>query len=140
MATKTSEFSHGLIAGGLLDGSIHIWDPSKLISNEKMTPEASVEQHNKAVHGLQFNPHRESSHLLASGGADGEVFILDVGKPSHPNVFIPSPPPNTTKHTAEITRVAWNTQVAHIVASSSQNGSCIVWDLRQKKPWFVNKI
>jgi len=82
MATKSADFPYGLIAGGMLDGSIHIWDPSKLISNEKTTPEASVDQHKKAVHGLQFNPHKESSHLLASGGADGEVFILDVGRPT----------------------------------------------------------
>ena len=26
-------------------------------------------------------------------------------------------------------------QVSHILATASQNGSCIVWDLRQKKPW-----
>lgn len=32
-------------------------------------------------------------------------------------------------------RVAWNTQVAHILATCSANGSTIIWDLRQKKPW-----
>lgn len=31
--------------------------------------------------------------------------------------------------------VAWNTQVPHILASCSANGSTIIWDLRQKKPW-----
>lgn len=32
-------------------------------------------------------------------------------------------------------QVAWNSQVHHILASSSANGTVIVWDLRQKKPW-----
>lgn len=32
-------------------------------------------------------------------------------------------------------QVAWNTQVAHIVASACGDGSAVVWDLRQKKPW-----
>ena len=36
---------------------------------------------------------------------------------------------------AEVSQVAWNTQVSHILASASQNGSCFVWDLRQKKAW-----
>ena len=39
-----------------------------------------------AIHGLQFNPHKESSHLLASGGADGEVYVMSLEKPDMPNV------------------------------------------------------
>ena len=60
---------------------------------------------------------------------------MSLENPATPNVFVPAPPPNTTKHTSEITRVSWNTQVAHIVASSSNCGTSIIWDLRQKKPW-----
>lgn len=60
---------------------------------------------------------------------------MSLERPDTPNVFLPAPPPNQTKHTSEISKVAWNTQVAHIVASASNNGSVIVWDLRQKKPW-----
>lgn len=26
-------------------------------------------------------------------------------------------------------------KVSHIMATAAQNGSCIVWDLKQKKPW-----
>ena len=39
------------------------------------------------------------------------------------------------KHSASVTNVAWNSQVLHILASSSANGSTIIWDLRAKKPW-----
>lgn len=31
--------------------------------------------------------------------------------------------------------MAWNSQVSHIMATAAQNGSTIVWDLKQKKPW-----
>eukprot|EP00604_Paraphysomonas_vestita_P002038 CAMPEP_0174819872 /NCGR_PEP_ID=MMETSP1107-20130205/3327_1 /TAXON_ID=36770 /ORGANISM="Paraphysomonas vestita, Strain GFlagA" /LENGTH=477 /DNA_ID=CAMNT_0016034125 /DNA_START=672 /DNA_END=2102 /DNA_ORIENTATION=+ len=135
MAIRSAEYSYGLIATGMIDGTINIWDPAKLASDDPESLIVAVEQHNGPISGLQFNPHRESSHLLASGGADSEVYITSLDRPETPNVFVPAPPPNNTRHTADITKVAWNTQVAHILASSAQNGSCIVWDLRQKKAW-----
>ncbi len=120
-----------------MDGNIHIWDTAKLAENDDQPLIASVEQHQGAIAGLQFNPHKESSHLLASGGSDGEVYVMSLECPDQPNVFVPAPPPNNSKHTADITKVAWNSQVAHILASSAQNGSCFVWDLRQKKAWYI---
>ena len=135
MATRASDYPYGLIAGGMIDGTIHVWNPALLTSDDPDALLVSIAQHQGAIQGLQFNPHKESSHLLASGGSDGEVYILALDRPDQPNVFVPAPPPNQTKHTADITKVAWNTQVSHIVASASQNGSCIVWDLRQKKAW-----
>jgi len=143
MSVNTEEFPYGLIAGGMADGNIHVWDPSRLAEaeEEEVEPDqvdallASVEQHSGAVTALHFNPHKESSHLLASGGSDAEVFVTSLEHPDQPSVFIPAPPPNNAKHTADVTKVAWNTQVAHILASAAQNGSCYIWDLRQKKAW-----
>eukprot|EP01035_Chromulina_nebulosa_P017943 gene17943-23567_t len=135
MALNNREYPYGLIAGGMIDGFVHIWDAAKLASNDPDPLIASIEQHQGGIRGLQFNPHKESSHLLASGGNDGEVYVLSLERPDEPNVFVPAPPPNNTKHTAEISKVAWNTQVAYILASAAQNGSCFVWDLRQKKAW-----
>jgi protein transport protein SEC31 len=135
MASNTAEFPSGLIAGGMVDGSIHVWDTGKLLTDDPEPLIASVEQHQGAIHGLQFNPHKESSHLLASGGSDCEVYVMSLERPEQPNVFVPAPPPNNAKHTADITKVAWNTQVVHILASAAQNGSTYIWDLRQKKAW-----
>lgn len=56
---------------------------------------ASVQRHAGPVTGLHFNPHKSSSHLLASGGADSEVFIMALDRPDTPNVFVPGPKPNT---------------------------------------------
>ena len=135
MCTNNDTYPYGLIAGGMVDGNINIWDPYKMQQQDPDPLLSTILQHKGAVSGLQFNPHNESSHLLASGGADGEVYVLSLDKPDQPTVFIPAPPPSNTKHTSDITKVAWNTQVAHILASASTNGSTIVWDLRQKKAW-----
>ncbi len=112
MAINSEQYTHGLIAGGMVDGNIHVWDPAKVIEGSEDSLLASVEQHQGPICGLHFNPHKESSHLLASGGDDGEVFVTSLERPDAPSVFVPAPPPNNAKHTAAITKVAWNTQVA----------------------------
>ncbi|CAM9169034.1 unnamed protein product [Ectocarpus sp. 6 AP-2014] len=120
MATKQAEYPYGLIAGGMGDGTVNVWDPAKLVASHPQPQVASVARHSGPVTGLNFNPHKSSSHLLASGGADSEVFIMALDRPDAPTVFVPGPKPNT---------------VSHIMATAAQNGSCIVWDLKQKKPW-----
>jgi len=132
---KGSDFNLGVVAGGLADGTVAIWDPAKLVAKHPQPRIAAVQRHAGPVNGLHFNPSHTSSHLLASGGADSEVFVYALDRPDSPNVFIPAPAPNTSKHTAEVSKVAWNPQVPHILASCSGNGSTIVWDLRQKKPY-----
>lgn len=135
MGSHQTVFPYGLIAGGMMDGKINVWDPSKFNKLNAQPLLATVEQHQGNIAGLQFNPHQNSHHLLASGGQDGEVFVMSLETPETPNVYIPAPPPNNVKHTADITKVAWNSQVAHILATSAQNGVCYIWDLRQKKAW-----
>eukprot|EP00953_Heterococcus_sp_UTEX-ZZ885_P041552 21197-Heterococcus_DN1.PRE.2 len=135
LATKQEEYPYGLVAGGMGDGTVNVWDPAKLVSSHPSPQVASVQRHTGPVSGLMFNPHRSSSHLLASGGADAAVYIIALDRPDTPVVFVPAPPPNQIKHTGEVTKCAWNSQVSHILATASTDGSCIVWDLRAKKPW-----
>lgn len=33
MATKQADFSYGLIAGGMGDGTVRVWDPAKLVAS-----------------------------------------------------------------------------------------------------------
>lgn len=138
MASHSASFPMGLIAGGMADGTINVWNPAKLSSGDEEGLLASLEQHTGAIPGLHFNPHKESSHLLASGGSDGEVYVTSLENPHAPSVFVPAPPPTNAKHTADVTQVAWNSQVVHILASAAQNGGCYVWDLRQKRAWYVS--
>ncbi|KAF1793506.1 WD40 repeat, conserved site [Phytophthora cactorum] len=109
---------YGIIAGGMADGSI-----------------GRITRHKGAVNALEFNPHEDSAHLLASGGSDGEVYIMSLEKLASPGVFTPGGPSTPQAQANEITSVAWNTQVNYILATGSQNGSVVVWDLKQKKPW-----
>lgn len=59
----------GILAGGMADGSVKFWNPSKIVNGHEETAEiASVERHTGAVNVIQFNPRPDSAHLLASGG------------------------------------------------------------------------
>lgn len=138
MINFQSQFPLGLISGGMIDGIVNVWNPQLILENMDDALLVSLEQHQGSVTALDFNPHKESTHLLATGGSDGEVYVVSLDNTEMPTVFIPAP--NTVKHTADITQVKWNTQVAHILASSSQNGSCFVWDLRQKRAWYGDPV
>ncbi|CAK9113493.1 Protein transport protein SEC31 [Durusdinium trenchii] len=119
----------GIIAGGMQNGSINVWDPKKLES-----PLAKVEKHKSSVNSMQFNPHSGTEHLLATGASDNEVYIMDLNKPATPNVYSPAGP-NCRKHTAEVRSVSWNTEVVHVLATAGLDATCTVWSLKAKKPW-----
>lgn len=127
----SDRFRMGLLAGGMTDGTVHLWNPTALMQQQ----DPSVTSISKSgltgpVKALKF------SHLnptqLAAGGANGQVMIADVSNPESPDVFTPAPEHNQN---AEITAVAWNTQVAHIVASAAGDGTVAVWDLNSRKAW-----
>ncbi|CAK5217944.1 unnamed protein product [Aphanomyces euteiches] len=121
----------GVIAGGLEDGTVAIWDPTQ-ISSGQVQALSTVSKHNGPVTALQFNPIKESSHLLASGGADGNVWIISLNNLAAPGVFSPG----TATPGTEITSISWNTTAAYILAAGSLDGRVTVWDLKQKKVCF----
>jgi protein transport protein SEC31 len=55
-------------------------------------------------------------------------------RPDAPQTGTPAPS-EAGRHSGDITSLAWNTKVTHILASSDNKGVCIIWDLRNKKPW-----
>ena len=121
---------YGLLAAGTANGSVQIVDPGRLISRHDAPVVATIDSHSGPVRGLEFNP--AVPELLASGAAESEVFITDLTNPSTPRVVSPgakSPGPG-----ADISCVAWNRRVTHILASTSHNGLSVVWDLKLKKP------
>lgn len=132
-----SEYKLGLLVGGMSDGSLHVWDPAKISSEpeqETSSLVATISQHTKgAVSALQFNPHPDFAHEFASGGSNGAVFITSLENPAQPTTY--SLTESSQNLGAEITQVAWNTQVSHIIAVSASNGSVVVYDTKQKKPW-----
>uniref|UniRef100_A0A7S3PXW7 WW domain-containing protein n=1 Tax=Chaetoceros debilis TaxID=122233 RepID=A0A7S3PXW7_9STRA len=136
----SSSFSMGIIAGGMDNGAVNIYNPAKLVeggaSDTNSCLLSSIERKNGAISALQFNPHASSANLLATGSSSGEILITSLDNPDQPTVTIPSSGDAASAvSTAEITQMAWNTEVPHIVASGAGNGIATIWDLRQNKPW-----
>lgn len=128
-----SDYPLGVIAGGLVDGSVNLFNPQKLFSPNS-GPESSalicpLKKHRGAVKGLQFNPF--SGNLLASGGEDGDVCIWDIANPTKPTLFPALKDSGMQK--GEITALSWNHKVQHILASTTSSGSTIVWDLKRQR-------
>ncbi|CAL9148419.1 unnamed protein product [Musa hybrid cultivar] len=131
--SSSEEFSLGLVAGGLSDGSIGIWNPLKIISSEDLNDSsvAKLAKHVGPVRGLEFST--LSPNLLASGADEGELCIWDLAKPSEP-IFFPSLRSVGSGAQTEVSFVSWNPKVQYILSSTSYNGITVVWDLRQQKP------
>ncbi|XP_024379159.1 protein transport protein SEC31 homolog B isoform X2 [Physcomitrium patens] len=132
-AGPSEEFPYGVIAGGLADGSLHFWNPHKLLSEDPAEHEAALvyknsQAHNGNVWGLEFST--LSPNILASGGEDGELLVWDLTTPSAASTF----PPLKGAIQGQISYVSWNRKVQPIVASTSYGGTSVVWDLRRAKP------
>ncbi|KAF8156599.1 hypothetical protein B0H34DRAFT_467700 [Crassisporium funariophilum] len=121
---------HGVIAAGLENGELALWDPAKILAGAGAAESLILRNttHTGPVRGLDFNPIQ--TNLLASGGVNGEVYIWDLKDPSKP--YSPTPGARSTK-LDEITSVAWNQQVQYVLAGASSTGYTVVWDLRGKR-------
>ncbi|KAI8097551.1 uncharacterized protein BX664DRAFT_326670 [Halteromyces radiatus] len=124
----TIEKPHGLIAGGMENGELALWDPSAILDNKG--DEASLvlrnSTHTGTIRGIDFNVFQ--SNLLATAGSNSEVYIWDLAKPDKPYT-----PGSRSMNMDDITSVGWNGQVSHILATSSTSGHTVVWDLRNRK-------
>lgn len=65
-------------------------------------------------------------NLLASAGTKGEFFVWDTSKPSV------APTAYKSNRLDEITSLAWNNKVGHIIALGGKSGALSVWDLKKK--------
>lgn len=130
----------GLVAGGLNDGTVRVWDAASLLrpTNEAalrdpnrglLFTQSAAPTHKGPVHGLSFN--QFAATLLASGGADGQVLIWDLSTGSKPAVHAPGTSEAVPKD--EIVAVLWNPKVQHILGTGSSSGVLSVWDLRTRK-------
>ncbi|KAF5386280.1 hypothetical protein D9757_008596 [Collybiopsis confluens] len=126
----TASRPKGVIAAGMENGELALWDPAKILAGAGSTGSLILRnnQHTGPVRALDFNPIQSS--LLASGGTGGEVYIWDLKDPSKP--YTPTPGSRSTK-LDEITSVAWNQQVQYVLAGASSTGYTVVWDLRGKR-------
>ena len=123
-----SKFSQGLLAGGMENGTVHVWNPRGVMAQQEPLV-ASFSQHASGpVKALQFSSLNPSN--LATGGSDGRVLNVNLEKPD--DVFMPC---QDHQQRTQITAVGWNTQVGHILASSAADGTVAVWDIKSRKAW-----
>lgn len=115
-----------LIAGGE-NGNIILYDPSKIIVGDKEVVIAQNDKHTGPVRALDVNIFQ--TNLVASGANESEIYIWDLN-----NFATPMTPGAKTQPPEDISCIAWNRQVQHILASASPSGRATVWDLRKNEP------
>lgn len=121
---------YGIVAGGMSDGSINIWNVNSILNKDAGALQSRSDLHKGQVLGLQFHP--QQPNLLASGATDGEVYVWDLINLKEPKATKPNPSLKQATLSA-ITALAWNKNAPQILASSSEVGETTVWDLRQKR-------
>ncbi|KAM9455996.1 protein transport protein Sec31A isoform 2-T2 [Clarias gariepinus] len=112
-----------LIAGGET-GDIILYDPSKIIAGDSEVIIAESNKHIGPVRALDVNSFQ--TNLVVSGGNESEIYIWDLNSFSTP--MTPGP---KSQPAEDISCVAWNCQVQHILASASPSGRASIWDLRK---------
>lgn len=116
----------GIIAGGLENGSLQLWDAEKLISGASDAQISSTTKHSGAIKSLQFNPLKPM--IIATAGDKGELYIHDTNDLENPLRL-----GNAAARSDDIECVAWNRKVSHILATGGSGGFVTVWDLKTKK-------
>ncbi|XP_053922366.1 protein transport protein Sec31A isoform X14 [Cuculus canorus] len=124
--TSGERVSGVLIAGGE-NGNIFLYDPAKIIAGDAEVIIAQKDKHTGPVRALDVNMFQ--TNLVASGANESEIYIWDLN-----NFATPMTPGVKTQPLEDISCIAWNRQVQHILASASPSGRATVWDLRKNEP------
>ncbi|OXB84101.1 UNVERIFIED_CONTAM: hypothetical protein H355_012219 [Colinus virginianus] len=124
--TSGERVSGVLIAGGE-NGNVILYDPAKIIAGDTEVIIAQKDKHTGPVRALDVNMFQ--TNLVASGANESEIYIWDLN-----NFATPMTPGAKTQPLEDISCIAWNKQVQHILASASPSGRATVWDLRKNEP------
>ncbi|XP_074680018.1 protein transport protein Sec31A isoform X8 [Strix aluco] len=124
--TSEERVSGVLIAGGE-NGNVILYDPAKIIAGDAEVIIAQKDKHTGPVRALDVNMFQ--TNLVASGANESEIYIWDLN-----NFATPMTPGVKTQPLEDISCIAWNRQVQHILASASPSGRATVWDLRKNEP------
>ncbi|XP_048798842.1 protein transport protein Sec31A isoform X16 [Lagopus muta] len=124
--TAGESVSGVLIAGGE-NGNVILYDPAKILAGNSEAIIAQKDKHTGPVRALDVNMFQ--TNLVASGANESEIYIWDLN-----NFATPMTPGAKTQPLEDISCIAWNRQVQHILASASPSGRATVWDLRKNEP------
>jgi WD40 repeat protein len=73
---------------------------------------------------VDFDPNH--AHRLATGGADGYVYVLDMRR-------LEQPLEKLSLHAGEVRQVSWSSSVPGLLASSGEDGHVLLWDVHQMR-------
>ncbi|KAJ7327186.1 hypothetical protein JRQ81_016945 [Phrynocephalus forsythii] len=125
--TGSDESLSGVLIAGGENGNIILYDPAKILAGESEVVIAQKDKHTGPVRALDVNLFQ--TNLVASGANESEIYIWDLN-----NFATPMTPGAKTQPPEDISCIAWNRQVQHILASASPSGRATVWDLRKNEP------
>ncbi|KAM3132426.1 hypothetical protein pb186bvf_015526 [Paramecium bursaria] len=120
-------YQQGIIAGGLDDGTVYIWDAYQAIQVRLDTSIKSMKLRQQQWNSIPSNPiyqHWEDRMFQSW------IQLRDLK--IHPYTV----QENQIYEDSPITSVSWNKKVQHILASAYQNGVTVVWDLKTNKSIF----
>lgn len=132
LGADTGACPYGVLAAGMHDGVVNLYNPSAILKSQGADTGLI---HSRPVHQgnitcVEFHPTKPS--LIATCGVDSEVNIISLENPAQPDVLKPST--TVSKHAGtEVLCCSWNRTVAHILASCSNAGTTVLWDLKAKK-------
>ncbi|XP_063776006.1 protein transport protein Sec31A isoform X4 [Pseudophryne corroboree] len=121
-----SSVSGILIAGGE-NGNVILYDQAKILAGDNDVVITQQDKHTGPVRALDVNTFQ--TNLVASGANESEIYIWDLN-----NFAVPMTPGAKSQPLEDISCIAWNRQVQHILASTSPSGRATVWDLRKNEP------
>ena len=123
---EKSVHGNGVVAGGLENGSLDLWDADKLIRQNANPFISRTMKHSGSIKALQFNSFR--SELLATVGVKGELFISDIN-----NAGSPFRMGNAVARADDFECLDWNKRTSHIMVTGSSGGIITVWDIKNKR-------
>ncbi|EGR27630.1 hypothetical protein IMG5_192850 [Ichthyophthirius multifiliis] len=136
----SSQHPFGLIIIGTEDGSVIIYDAHQIIQSYKRGEHekqveigklAHIKEYNTPVNTIEYNSLKPN--LIAMGAED--VLVVDISKDvTNPDIISPGEP--NYHEGSIITSISWNKKVPHILASASNNGVAVVWNLKTSQVSF----
>ncbi|XP_032880960.1 protein transport protein Sec31A isoform X6 [Amblyraja radiata] len=123
----SKDMTAGVLVAGGENGNIILYNPSEIIAGGEEAVIGQNDTHSGPVRALDFNPFQ--NNLVASGANESEIYIWDLN-----NFETPMTPGSKSQPPEDVSCVAWNRQVQHILASANPSGRAVVWDLRKNEP------
>ena len=130
LGKNEEEHSFGFIIGGHEDGSISLWDMTKIIKNIKNTDLSQdfgcISQKKLFENSINVLALNENPNLFAIGTT--QVNIVSINQNYQMTIEMSCPPPEKGGF---FTSLNWNDKVNHILSSATDKGNIYIYDMKK---------